>query len=867
MFRKLSFILVLLLAVSGWARELQVKSGVEATQVRLGESLLFQVLVDADQPAPPDLAPLQKDFTVQAQGEREINRTSAQFVNGRYSQIRERGTLYSYQLFPKRAGRLTVPALKVTADGAVATTLPVELAVSAADQSQQCRLACILPGRQVYVGEQVEAKFQLRLPAGMQQVRGLAFSLPAKDAFGEWRAVSDPQSTTRIGVVGMSEPVGVKVENEAGEEGDYILVTLRAVWLPLQAGQVAAGGAAVQFQVPDERASRRRANDPFADMEEMLGGGNRWRTMSAVAEERACEVREPPAAGRPAGFSGLVARQVVARLEASPVEAKVGDPIQLKLTLENSNPFPTLGAPKPDWRRLLPAEAHFKVPADAEDGMAIPGGVTFAQSVRATSAEAKEVPALAIPYFDPVAGKYAVAKTEAVPLKIEASRMVTAADGEGAGPVTASRGVESTRNGVAANVSGSAVLEDQSLGWNCWRSHPGWLAGLFLPPLAWLAAAVFGAWWRRQRRDPVRLRSRRAAAVLESALQEAATPEAAAAAFQGYLGDKLNMPPGAITLADVQRRLPASAEAGARERLAKLFAAFDLCRYGGGRGAALEELRREVGEVARGLEKLLLFLVLFAGLSGLAALDEPARRQTLVQAEAAFAQGMASLDTAPEQARQEFQVAYRRYRTLEEDGVRNGWLYYNLGNACYRLGDIGRAILYYRRAEFFIPDDPQLRDNLLAAQARRADAVEDKEGEGFWRPLFFWHYWLSRQQRTSLFLALVLAASLLGIVRAAFPRLPRWPVLAAAAAALLLCGSLAWEARERQATRRGVVVAEEVVARKGDAARYEPSFAAPLHAGTEFTVLQQSNGWSQVRLLDGRVCWLPDDAVGRIAME
>jgi hypothetical protein len=54
-----------------------------------------------------------------------------------------------------------------------------------------------------------------------------------------------------------------------------------------------------------------------------------------------------------------------------------------------------------------------------------------------------------------------------------------------------------------------------------------------------------------------------------------------------------------------------------------------------------------------------------------------------------------------------------------------------------------------------------------------------------------------------------------------------------------------------------VVVQGEVVARKGDSDAYEPSFREPLHAGTEFALLERRQDWHHVQLADGRRCWIP----------
>ena len=51
-----------------------------------------------------------------------------------------------------------------------------------------------------------------------------------------------------------------------------------------------------------------------------------------------------------------------------------------------------------------------------------------------------------------------------------------------------------------------------------------------------------------------------------------------------------------------------------------------------------------------------------------------------------------------------YRRAALRFERLVDDGeVRNGKLYYNLGNAYFRANDIGRALLNYRRAELGIP--------------------------------------------------------------------------------------------------------------------------------------------------------------------
>ena len=58
----------------------------------------------------------------------------------------------------------------------------------------------------------------------------------------------------------------------------------------------------------------------------------------------------------------------------------------------------------------------------------------------------------------------------------------------------------------------------------------------------------------------------------------------------------------------------------------------------------------------------------------------------------------------------------------------------------------------------------------------------------------------------------------------------------------------------------GVVTADEIAARKGNAESYEPAFKEPLPIGTEFTLLERRGAWLQVRLSEGQQAWIPEAA-------
>jgi hypothetical protein len=45
---------------------------------------------------------------------------------------------------------------------------------------------------------------------------------------------------------------------------------------------------------------------------------------------------------------------------------------------------------------------------------------------------------------------------------------------------------------------------------------------------------------------------------------------------------------------------------------------------------------------------------------------------------------------------------------------------------------------------------------------------------------------------------------------------------------------------------------------------YAPSFTEPLHAGTEFVMIEKREGWYYIRLADDRTCWVPEKSVGPV---
>ncbi len=81
--------------------------------------------------------------------------------------------------------------------------------------------------------------------------------------------------------------------------------------------------------------------------------------------------------------------------------------------------------------------------------------------------------------------------------------------------------------------------------------------------------------------------------------------------------------------------------------------------------------------------------------------------------------------SAPEQLLQAGHKAYQdkdypaaisRYEAVRDAGYESVALWYNLGNAHYKNGDLAAAVLHYRRAQRLAPKNQQVRSNLQLVQ-------------------------------------------------------------------------------------------------------------------------------------------------------
>jgi hypothetical protein len=218
----------------------------------------------------------------------------------------------------------------------------------------------------------------------------------------------------------------------------------------------------------------------------------------------------------------------------------------------------------------------------------------------------------------------------------------------------------------------------------------------------------------------------------------------------------------------------------------------------------------------------------------------------------------------PWQAKDLYQKAATHFESLATDsGIKNGKLYYNIGNAYFMANDVGRAILYYKKSFALNPNDANLAQNLEFARSKRVDKIDIKESSKIFEIVFFWHFDIPEGVRLAIFLLTFAVVWVCLGFRFFFRHaLLHWGTILAGIVTLMFFGSLVADAFTAANSKPGVVISGEVTARKGDGETYEPSFQAPLHAGTEFNLVESRRGWDNIELADGRRAWVPANTVG-----
>jgi tetratricopeptide (TPR) repeat protein len=207
----------------------------------------------------------------------------------------------------------------------------------------------------------------------------------------------------------------------------------------------------------------------------------------------------------------------------------------------------------------------------------------------------------------------------------------------------------------------------------------------------------------------------------------------------------------------------------------------------------------------------------------------------------------------------EYQESIKIYESIAEKGYQGKSLYYNLGNAYFRIGKIGLAILYYEKAKKLSPSDEDINYNLAFANSKIADKIETL-------PRFFlFDWWENSLALFSItgwtYTAYIFYLFILGAVGYYYfagslkgQRIAFYTGIISAFFLVLTIVLLVVNLNRELNYKYGIVVDPVVVVKFSPDQNSKDAFV--VHEGLKVQAEDNVNDWVKIKLIDGKVGWL-----------
>jgi len=210
-----------------------------------------------------------------------------------------------------------------------------------------------------------------------------------------------------------------------------------------------------------------------------------------------------------------------------------------------------------------------------------------------------------------------------------------------------------------------------------------------------------------------------------------------------------------------------------------------------------------------------------------------------------------------------YEDAVTQYLKILENDFESGELYFNLGNANYKLDEIGKSIFYYEKAKKFIEGDEALEQNLKIARLKIIDKIDPVP------KLFIWvwidsvihlisiEYWGWISLALFCLTAIIFALYILFAKRLLFRFSWIFMILFSISVVIFIGRIYLFETNEF-----GIIFETKI------AVMSEPNLGAAevfiLHEGTKIKVNRKLNDWIEISIADGKTGWCRANSVGII---
>ena len=202
------------------------------------------------------------------------------------------------------------------------------------------------------------------------------------------------------------------------------------------------------------------------------------------------------------------------------------------------------------------------------------------------------------------------------------------------------------------------------------------------------------------------------------------------------------------------------------------------------------------------------------------------------------------------------------YMAIVNNGVESSELYFNLGNAFFKQGDIPHAILYFEKAKKIAPDDEDIRNNLGIANLKTVDKVESKPELPFtamWMQLLNVNLideW-GRQSIILSFIALLIMLVFLfskNVIKKISFFVGLFIFLLSFS--FYVMGEL--QKSQHVDSRYGIIFSSSITVKSSPENDGTKLFV--IHEGTKVEILRKEGEWTQISLMNGNNGWLKSES-------
>jgi len=215
----------------------------------------------------------------------------------------------------------------------------------------------------------------------------------------------------------------------------------------------------------------------------------------------------------------------------------------------------------------------------------------------------------------------------------------------------------------------------------------------------------------------------------------------------------------------------------------------------------------------------------------------------------------------------DYQKALDNFSQIENEGIVNADLYYNIGNCYFRLNEIGRSILYFKKALKVRSNHHAARRNLkyaLTFTKDKQDSHQNSVIRSFWIKAFE-SFSLNFLALMTLFLFLVIIILIIFMIMHYRNREKTVPIFLTSIflflfVIFLIISILKWQAYHND--DEGVLLSKSAIGYSGPGEDFTRVFT--IHEGMIFTIERSEDNWSLIKLENGLGGWINQDTFVRV---